>query len=91
MNVVDCERLLRVAGYVLMPKRDLWFSLDHRRAFSHQVLRDHDPKWLEIALLENVPEGEFRFYRMKSDYATCVEVLDELAVTGILVAVESIS
>lgn len=87
---MEIERILKAAGFVLDPNRDLWFSRDRRRAFSQEVLRDHDSRWLELKLLENVHEDEFRFYRNTSNLNTCFEILDQLGL-GALTPVESLS
>jgi hypothetical protein len=85
------EESLKAAGFVRDPRRDLWFNRDRRQAFSHEVLRDHDsdPKWLELKLLEEIPGGEFRFYRSTSNLKTCVEILDLLGLS-FLTPVESL-
>jgi hypothetical protein len=89
MNM-EIESILKAAGFVRDPNRDLWFSRDRRRAFSQEVLSDHDTRWLELKLLEDVPEDEFRFYRHTSNLKTCVEILDQLGL-GVLTPVESLS
>jgi hypothetical protein len=86
----DSERILKAAGFVHDPRRDLWFHRDHRKSFSHEVLRDHDSRWLELKLLEDVPETEFRFYRTTSDLKTCSEILDQMGLSN-LMPVESLT
>jgi len=49
--------ILKVAGYVRDPVRELWFSRHRRRAFSYEALSDHDSRWLERKLLDDVPDG----------------------------------
>ncbi len=87
---MDNDKILKASGFVYDPGRDLWFSRDHRKAFSHEVLSDHDARWLGLKLLENVPEDEFRFYRNTSNLKICVEILDQLGL-GVLTPVESLS
>jgi hypothetical protein len=70
--------ILTVAGYVRDPVRELWFSRHRRRAFSYEALSDHDSRWLERKLLDDVPEGEFRFYRNTSNLKACIEILNQL-------------
>ena len=82
--------ILKVAGYVRDPVRELWFSRHRRRTFSYEALSDHDSRWLERKLLEDVPEGEFRFYRNTSNLKACIEILDQLGL-GDLKPVESLS
>ncbi len=84
------EEILRAAGFVRNPQRELWFSHEQHKIFSHEVLRDHGSNWLERALLEHVPEGEFRFYRNTSDMKTCCEILNEMGLADI-VPVESLT
>jgi hypothetical protein len=44
----------------------------------------------ERKLLEDVPEGEFRFYRNTSNLKACIEILNQLGL-GDLKPVESLS
>ncbi len=77
------EEILKAAGFVRNPKREVWFSHEQRKVFSYEALQDHDSRWLEGALLEAVPEGEFRFYRNTSNLRTCLEILDEMGVSNV--------
>ena len=45
---MDNDKILKASGFVYDPGRDLWFSRDHRKAFSHEVLSDHDSRWLGL-------------------------------------------
>jgi len=82
------EEILKAAGFDRNPTRESWFHREQRKAFSHEALRDHNSSWLEQALLEHVPEGEFRFYRTTPDLETCLEILDEIGLSN-LIPIES--
>lgn len=84
------EEILKSAGFNRNPRREHWFSRDHRKLFSFEVLQDHDSEWLKRKLMEDVSEQEFRFYRNTSDLPTCVEVLEEMGL-GNLTPVESLT
>ena len=84
------EEILSSAGFVLHHPREVWIHCDRRKAFSHRALREHDPGWLNRKLAQNVPEQEFRFYRLPSDPPVCHEILGELGLEH-LVVVESLS
>jgi hypothetical protein len=78
------EQILKNAGYRFHEVREMWFSGTDRKAFSHEVLRDRDERWLVAKLTERVPEGEFYFYRNTSDIAVCSEILQELQLSNLI-------
>jgi len=50
--------ILKVAGYVRdSGARSCGSARHRRRAFSYEALSDHDSRWLERKLLDDVPEG----------------------------------
>jgi hypothetical protein len=78
---MENETILKKAGFVELPKRDIWISKIQRKAFSHAALRDHDPQWLQERLREQVEQGQFVFYfnRVAENFAKeSVRILSEV-------------
>jgi hypothetical protein len=75
---------LKSAGFVLLHSRDMWFSRDARKAFSHQAIRDHDLIWLKERFADRVPAGGFYFgfyfyfNQPEGKGRSCFEILGEL-------------
>ena len=81
---MDNEETLRAAGFARIHKRRLLVSRDRRMAFSHEALRDHDSRWLGSKLLEDVPDGEFRFQSNSPlNLKVCMEILEELGLSAL--------
>jgi hypothetical protein len=59
---MENETILKNSGFFELPTRMLWVSHEQRKAFSRDVLRDHDSRWLHERLSEKVPETRFFFY-----------------------------
>ena len=56
------EDRLKAAGFMWVGSRTLWISTDRHIVFSHDVIADHDLKWLETKLAERVPDSIFVFH-----------------------------
>lgn len=56
------EDRLKAAGFMWVGSRTLWISTDRHIVFSHDVITDHDLKWLETKLAERVPDSTFVFH-----------------------------
>jgi len=86
---MQSEEILKAAG-VRDHHHEVWFSREQRKSFSHEALREHNSEWVKRKLLEDVPDNEFRFYRMKSNMQTCIETLERMQLSH-LTPVESLN
>ncbi len=83
--MVNLEKLLN-AGFLEIPSREMWYSRERRMAFSHQAIREMDPRWLERHLAEKVDEGGsddfvFHFVSPPKDIQNCNEILKEIGLS----------
>jgi hypothetical protein len=77
--MINLQKLVN-AGFSEMPARELWFNRELRIAFSHQTIRETDPRWIERHLAEQVAEGDFVFHFVKppNDLQNCFKILEEM-------------
>ena len=83
--MANLEKLLN-AGFVEIPSREMWYSRERRMAFSHQAIREMDPRWLERHLAEKVGEGGsdefvFHFVNPPKGIQNCIEILKEIGLS----------
>ena len=85
LTLMDNKESLKSHGFFENQTRLMWINRSRRIAFTEDVIDDHDCRWLESKLLEDIPEGEFRLHSNRPlAPKVCMEILDELGLSNLL-------